>query len=413
MCFSYLPRGGTPCPGRADLLISLRRHYPDQVQTVGGPSPPSQPICGRAPVALKILPLHGGDRNPRSSSASSTALGAGDLDAALALTTEDVVLDRSNSKAPWRGDRQRSRGGPRRQRRVPRPDRRDRLEGRRDAAGRVPSWSRSETEISVAGTIERDQRARPRRLAGSLRGRADRRGRAVPELRRGAARRRAGGHWRRRASTSSARPSPHGRATRGRCSRPRSRGGVDVIQLREKAPRCAEELIAFAEPFARRRSRARRALLPQRLPRAWSRPAAPTASTSARTTSRSPRPAPRPPAPRRWSGSRPTPRTQFDAALAAGGEARPDQISAGPVWETPTKAGAARRRAGADRARGSGGRRRRSRGSRSAASTPATSPRWSPRARGGSSSCGRSATPPTPRPPRASCARRSTAEPGV
>ena len=28
-------------------------------------------------------------------------------------------------------------------------------------------------------------------------------------------------------------------------------GGVDVIQLREKAPRCAEELIAFADPFAR------------------------------------------------------------------------------------------------------------------------------------------------------------------
>ena len=30
---------------------------------------------------------------------------------------------------------------------------------------------------------------------------------------------------------------------------------------------------------------------------------------------------------------------QFDAALAAAGEARPDQLSAGPVWETPTKQG--------------------------------------------------------------------------
>jgi thiamine-phosphate pyrophosphorylase len=30
---------------------------------------------------------------------------------------------------------------------------------------------------------------------------------------------------------------------------------------------------------------------------------------------------------------------QIDAALAAEGEARPDQISVGPVWETPTKAG--------------------------------------------------------------------------
>lgn len=30
---------------------------------------------------------------------------------------------------------------------------------------------------------------------------------------------------------------------------------------------------------------------------------------------------------------------QFDAAIAAGGAARPDQVSAGPVWETPTKQG--------------------------------------------------------------------------
>ena len=29
------------------------------------------------------------------------------------------------------------------------------------------------------------------------------------------------------------------------------RGGVDVIQLREKAPRCAEEVVSLAEPFAR------------------------------------------------------------------------------------------------------------------------------------------------------------------
>ena len=29
------------------------------------------------------------------------------------------------------------------------------------------------------------------------------------------------------------------------------RGGADLIQLREKAPRCAEELVALAEPFRR------------------------------------------------------------------------------------------------------------------------------------------------------------------
>ena len=54
--------------------------------------------------------------------------------------------------------------------------------------------------------------------------------------------------------------------------------------------------------------------------------------------SRSQPPARRP-APRRWSASRPTRPGQFDAALAATGAARPDQISAGPVWETPTKEG--------------------------------------------------------------------------
>jgi thiamine-phosphate pyrophosphorylase len=32
-------------------------------------------------------------------------------------------------------------------------------------------------------------------------------------------------------------------------------------------------------------------------------------------------------------------RDQIDAALAAQGDARPDQMSVGPVWETPTKAG--------------------------------------------------------------------------
>ena len=30
---------------------------------------------------------------------------------------------------------------------------------------------------------------------------------------------------------------------------------------------------------------------------------------------------------------------QFDSALSATGDARPDQVSAGPVWETPTKEG--------------------------------------------------------------------------
>jgi len=114
-------------------------------------------------------------------------------------------------------------------------------------------------------------------------------------------------------------------------------GGVDLIQLREKAPRCAEELIAFAEPF-KRAARAHGALFflndepglveacgadgvhvgqddePVAAARAV---AGPGALVGLSTHSPS----------------------QFDAALAATGAARPDQISAGPVWETPTKEG--------------------------------------------------------------------------
>ena len=115
------------------------------------------------------------------------------------------------------------------------------------------------------------------------------------------------------------------------------RGGVDLIQLREKAPRCAEELIAFAEPFARL-SKEHGALFfvndepdlvtacgadgvhvgQDDLPVGEARErAGPTALVGLSTHS---------PA-------------QFDAAMAAEGAHPPDQLSAGPVWETPTKAG--------------------------------------------------------------------------
>lgn len=115
------------------------------------------------------------------------------------------------------------------------------------------------------------------------------------------------------------------------------RGGVDLIQLREKAPRCAEELIAYAEPF-RRAAAAHDALFilndrpdlveacgadgvhvgQDDTPVAEARElAGPDALVGLSTHSEA----------------------QFDAALSAQGDARPDQISVGPVWETPTKAG--------------------------------------------------------------------------
>ena len=193
-------------------------------------------------------------------------------------------------------------------------------------------------------------------------------------------------------------------ATRGRCSTRRSRGGVDVIQLREKAPRCAEELIAFAEPFARA-AREHGALFflndePDLVEACGAdgvhvgQDDEPVAAARARGR-------------RRGAGRPLDPLAGAVRRRARGrGRARPDQISAGPGLGDADQAG--RPAAGLEliehAARGAGDGRR---GSRSAASTPRTSARSSPPARGGSSSCARSATPPTPRRLPASCARRS------
>ena len=111
-----------------------------------------------------------------------------------------------------------------------------------------------------------------------------------------------------------------------------------MIQLREKAPRCAEELIAFAEPFARA-AREHGALFflndepglveacgadgvhvgQDDEPVAAARAAAGAAALVGLSTHS-------PGAVRRRARGRRARRA-------------PDQISAGPVWETPTKAG--------------------------------------------------------------------------
>ncbi|MFL5891414.1 MAG: thiamine phosphate synthase [Solirubrobacterales bacterium] len=115
------------------------------------------------------------------------------------------------------------------------------------------------------------------------------------------------------------------------------RGGAEIIQLREKAPRCAEELVSLAEPF--RRVAAEHGglfVLNDRpdlvaacgadgahvgqddMPVAEARAAAgPDALIGLSTHSAE----------------------QVDAACSAAGDHRPDQISVGPVWETPTKEG--------------------------------------------------------------------------
>jgi thiamine-phosphate pyrophosphorylase len=115
------------------------------------------------------------------------------------------------------------------------------------------------------------------------------------------------------------------------------RGGVDVIQLREKAPRCAEELISFSEPFARV-AREHEALFilndrPDLVEACGAhgvhvgqddesvgeaREQAGLAAVVGLSTHSV---------------------EQVEAARAAAGDQRADQISVGPVWETPTKEG--------------------------------------------------------------------------
>ena len=117
------------------------------------------------------------------------------------------------------------------------------------------------------------------------------------------------------------------------------RGGVDVIQLREKAPRCAEELISFSEPFVRAaREHGALFILNDRPdlveacgadgvhvgqddePVAVARARAGSAAVVGLSTHRP---------------------EQIDAARSSTGDHRPDQISVGPVFETPTKEGRA------------------------------------------------------------------------
>jgi thiamine-phosphate pyrophosphorylase len=115
------------------------------------------------------------------------------------------------------------------------------------------------------------------------------------------------------------------------------RGGADMIQLREKAPRCAEELVSLAEPF-RRVADAHGGLFILN-----DRPDLVAACradgvhvgqadipvAAARTQA----------GPDVLIGLSTHSAAEVDAACAAMDDDRPDQISVGPVWETPTKEG--------------------------------------------------------------------------
>ncbi len=115
------------------------------------------------------------------------------------------------------------------------------------------------------------------------------------------------------------------------------RGGADVIQLREKAPRCAEELVSLADPF-RRAADEHGALFilndrPDLVEACGAHGAhvgqddTPVAEARGQA------------GPDALIGLSTHSPAEIDAASRAPGPRRPDQISVGPVWETPTKEG--------------------------------------------------------------------------
>jgi thiamine-phosphate pyrophosphorylase len=115
------------------------------------------------------------------------------------------------------------------------------------------------------------------------------------------------------------------------------RGGADMIQLREKAARRAEELVSLADPF-RRVADAHGGLfiLNDR----------PDLVAACRADGVHVGQGDMPVAAARAQAGRDAliglsthSAAEVDAACAAVGDDRPDQISVGPVWETPTKEG--------------------------------------------------------------------------
>jgi thiamine-phosphate pyrophosphorylase len=115
------------------------------------------------------------------------------------------------------------------------------------------------------------------------------------------------------------------------------RGGTDIVQLREKGPRCAEELVSLSEPF-RRTAREHGALFilndrPDLVEACGAdgvhvgQDDVPVAEARAQA------------GPDHLVGLSTHSEAQLLAAKGAAGADRPDQVSVGPVWATPTKEG--------------------------------------------------------------------------
>jgi thiamine-phosphate pyrophosphorylase len=261
-------------------------------------------------------------------------LGSGRIDEALNVATPDVVIDRSNSNAPWRGvDRGREAA------RAAYEDLTETLAGVHWHATEITPIGRdlavAATEIAVEGRSSGiNTMARGAWVAhfdGALVDRvvlfqthAD----ALLAARRETLAR-ARLYFVCEAQPGGADPGPLLRAAIA--------GGVDVIQMREKAPRCAEELISFALPFARAARQLGALFFLNDEPGLVERCGAdgvhvgqddePVASARALAGAGA------------LVGLSTHSPEQFDGAINAAGTSRPDQISAGPVWETPTKMG--------------------------------------------------------------------------
>jgi thiamine-phosphate pyrophosphorylase len=115
------------------------------------------------------------------------------------------------------------------------------------------------------------------------------------------------------------------------------RGGADILQLREKSPRSDEELIALAQPFHRAANDHGALFILNDRPDLVSACAADGVHVGQRDLPVAE--ARRLAGPEALIGLSTHSREQVRAASAAADVNRPDQISVGPVWATPTKEG--------------------------------------------------------------------------
>ncbi|HEX2128554.1 MAG TPA: thiamine phosphate synthase [Solirubrobacterales bacterium] len=259
-----------------------------------------------------------------------------DADAVAALFTDDAVADRSRSIAPWRGV---ARG-----REAIREDTRDFVAGFAELGG--VKWSLGESRViggrlAVETSINGQGPATGLALAAKAAYEMEFEGELISHAVMHQSFDDALLAIRRRALTEAhlyfvcdAQPNGGDPAPLLEAA---VRGGVDMIQLREKAPRCAEELVAFAEPFARA-AREHGVLFwlndePELVDRCGAdgvhvgQDDMPVAAARAQA------------GPAALVGLSTHSAEQFDSAIAAVGAGSPDQISVGPIWETPTKEG--------------------------------------------------------------------------